>query len=135
MKVPVCCLAALLLTAGARAGTVIYTDSNHPVTGNPGPDVSVILLDAPEQLQARLFGSLSAEPSQAEQQARAVIRSPSFSQSQQNLAEAYARLTHAWSLGLNKYPAVVFDDKWVVYGTTDIGLATQQLNAWKEAAQ
>jgi hypothetical protein len=35
MKLPVCCLAALFLTAGVRAGTVIYTDSTHPVTGNP----------------------------------------------------------------------------------------------------
>ena len=44
-------------------------------------------------------------------------------------------LTHAWSLGLEKYPAVVFDDKWVVYGTTDTGVATQRLSAWKETAQ
>lgn len=135
MKVPVCCLAALLLTSGACADTVIYTDSKHPITRDPGPGVSVILLDAPEQLQAQQFGSLSADPFQAEQQAREVIRSSAFEQNQQNLAEAYSRLTHAWSLGLDKYPAVVFDDKWVVYGTTDIGVATQQLNAWKETAQ
>ncbi len=122
MKLPVCCLAALFLTAGVRAGTVIYTDSAHPVTGNPGPDVTVILLDAPDRLQA-------------EQQARAVISSPAFKQRQQDLAGTCAGLTHAWSLGLEKYPAVVFDDKWVVYGTTDTGVATQRLSAWKETAQ
>lgn len=32
MKLPFCCLAALFLTAGAHAGTVICTDSAHPVT-------------------------------------------------------------------------------------------------------
>ncbi|HFO8637048.1 TPA: DUF1525 domain-containing protein, partial [Escherichia coli] len=31
----------------------------------------------------------------------------------------------AWSLGLKKYPAVVFDDSEVVYGTTDVVLAEQ----------
>nr|WP_310615741.1 TIGR03757 family integrating conjugative element protein [Pantoea cypripedii] len=135
MKLPVSCLAALFLSAGVRAGTVIYTDSAHPVTGNPGPDVTVILLDAPDRLQAQLFGPLPADPAQAEQQARAVISSPDFQLRQQELAGAYAGLTHAWSLGLEKYPAVVFDDKWVVYGTTDVGVATQQLNARKESAQ
>ncbi|MCQ0899189.1 TIGR03757 family integrating conjugative element protein [Klebsiella pneumoniae] len=135
MKFSFCCLTALFLTAGAHAGTVIYTDSAHPVTGNPGPDVTVIMLDAPDRLQADLFGPLPADPAQAEQQARAVISSPAFKQRQQDLAGTYAGLTHAWSLGLEKYPAVVFDDKWVVYGTTDVGVATQQLNARKESAQ
>lgn len=135
MKLPICCLAALFLTAGVRAGTVIYTDSTHPVTGNPGPDVTVILLDAPDQLQAQLFGPLTADPAQAEQQARSVISSPDFQRRQQDLAGAYAGLTRAWSLGLEKYPAVVFDDKWVVYGTSDVGVATQKLNVWKETAQ
>ena len=135
MKLPVCCLAALFLTAGVRAGTVIYTDSTHPVTDNPGPDVTVVLLDAPDQLQSQLFGPLTADPAQAEQQARAVISSPDFQRRQQELAGAYVGLTHAWSLGLEKYPAVVFDDKWVVYGTSDVGVATQKLNVWKEKAQ
>ena len=135
MKLPVCCLAALFLTAGVRAGTVIYTDSTHPVTGNPGPEVTVVLLDAPDRLQAPLFGPLSADPAQAEQQARTVIGSPDFQRRQQDLAGAYAGLTRAWSLGLEKYPAVVFDDKWVVYGTSDVGVATQKLNVWKEKAQ
>lgn len=135
MKFPFCCLAALFLTASARAGTVIYTDSAHPVTGNPGPDVTVILLDAPDRLQTDLFGPLPADPTLAEQKVRAVISSPSFKPHQQDLAGIYAGLTHAWSLGLEKYPAVVFDDTWVVYGTTDVAMATQQLNARKESAQ
>ncbi|HCF4814942.1 TPA: TIGR03757 family integrating conjugative element protein, partial [Pseudomonas aeruginosa] len=79
-----------------------------------------------------IFGQLSADPVLAEQRARAVISSPNFRQQQQQLAEAYAGVTHAWSLGLEKYPAVVFDDVFVVYGTTDVNEATRQLAAWKE---
>ncbi|MCW0352293.1 TIGR03757 family integrating conjugative element protein [Pantoea ananatis] len=129
MKIPLGCLAVLFLTAGAHAGTVIYTDHTHPVTGELSPDVTVTELDAPDRLLAQQFGPLSAN---AEQQARAVIASPAFSKNQQALAASYAGVAHAWSLGLEKYPAVVFDDKWVVYGTTDVAAARAKLDAWRE---
>ncbi|WP_210500985.1 TIGR03757 family integrating conjugative element protein [Pantoea ananatis] len=132
MKIPLCSFAVLFLTAGAHASTVIYTDHAHPVTGELNPDVTVTELDAPDRLQSELFGQLSSNPAQAEQQARALIASPAFRQGQQALAASYAGVAHAWSLGLEKYPAVVFDDKWVVYGTTDVAAARAKLDAWRE---
>ncbi|WP_458038952.1 TIGR03757 family integrating conjugative element protein [Pantoea ananatis] len=132
MKIPICSLAFLFITAGAQAGTVIYTDHAHPVTGDVSPDVTLTELDAPDRLLAQQFGPLSAAPAQAEQQARAVIASPAFRQGQQALAASYAGVAHAWSLGLEKVPAVVFDDKWVVYGTTDVAAARAKLDAWRE---
>ena len=74
MKIPLCCLTTLFLTAGAHAGTVIYTDHAHPVTGELSPDVTVTELDAPDRLLAQQFGTLSANPTQAEQQARATLQ-------------------------------------------------------------
>lgn len=44
---------------------------------------------------------------------------------QAELAERYREVAHAWSLGVKKYPAVVFDDRDVVYGTTDVAEAAQ----------
>lgn len=132
MKIPLSSLTILFLTASAHAGTVIYTDHAHPVNGELSPDVTVIELDAPDRIQAQLFGSLSANPAQAEQQARSVIASPAFRQNQQTLAASYAGVAHAWSLGLEKYPAVVFDDKWVVYGAADVAAARAKLDAWRE---
>lgn len=132
MKIPLSVFTVLLLSAGASAGTVIYTDHAHPVTGELSPDITVTELDAPDRLQSELFGPLSANPAQAEQQARAVIASQAFRQSQQAMAGRYAGVAHAWSLGLEKYPAVVFDDKWVVYGTTDVAAARAKLDAWRE---
>ncbi|MGG6108163.1 TIGR03757 family integrating conjugative element protein [Pantoea allii] len=122
----------MFLTTGTCASTVIYTDHAHPVTGELSPDVTVTELDAPDCLLEQQFGPLSADPAQAEQQARAVITSPAFRQNQQALAASYAGVAHAWSIGLEKYPAVVFDDKWVVYGTTDVAAARAKLNAWRE---
>ncbi|USL57913.1 TIGR03757 family integrating conjugative element protein [Pantoea ananatis] len=132
MKIPLCSLAVLFLTAGAHAGTVIYTDHAHPVSGELSPDVTVTELDAPDRLQSQIFGPLSTNPVQAEQQARSVIASSAFRQGQQALAASYGGVAHAWSLGLEKYPAVVFDDKWVVYGTTDVAAARAKLDAWRE---
>lgn len=132
MKIPLSSLTILFLTAGAHAGTVIYTDHAHPVSGGLSPDVTVTELDAPDRLQSQIFGQLSVNPGQAEQQARAVIASPAFRQNQQDLAASYAGVARAWSLGLEKYPAVVFDDKWVVYGTTYVAAARAKLDAWRE---
>ncbi|MEA9391657.1 TIGR03757 family integrating conjugative element protein [Acerihabitans sp. TG2] len=128
------CLPALCLSAGAFAGTVIYTDSTHPVSFTPS-DTSIIFLDAPDRQQVELFGSLPSDAALAETQVRGSLVSPSFKAREQRLASAYQGVIKAWSLGLEKYPAVVFDDKWVVYGTTDVGLATQQMNAWREVNQ
>lgn len=127
---PLCCLAALVITSSALAGTVIYTDSAHPIP--IGTDIPVIYLDAPEHVQARLFGQLSADPAQAERDARAVLSSARFRQAERQLTDAYGGVTRAWSLGLEKYPAVVFDDQFVVYGTTDVAVAEERLKVWQE---
>ncbi|TFT82632.1 DUF1525 domain-containing protein, partial [Proteus mirabilis] len=39
---------------------------------------------------------------------------------------------HAYTLKLAKYPAVVFDDRYVVYGTTDVVLAEKHLTQFLE---
>ncbi|AJJ25257.1 hypothetical protein CH49_2911 [Yersinia enterocolitica] len=82
-----------------------------------------------------IFGSLPTNPVQAEKQVRKLLASPTFKLQQQQLAAAYQGIMKAWSLGLEKYPAVVFDDQWVVYGTTDIDVATQQFTIWRETNQ
>ncbi|MBP2859396.1 TIGR03757 family integrating conjugative element protein [Dickeya oryzae] len=125
-------LTALLLPAGTFAGTVIYTDSAHPVI--PGSSAAqVVYLDAPDKIQADLFTGLSADPRQAEARARAVLTSPEFRQRQADLSSAFADVIKAWQLQLQRYPAVVFDDTYVVYGTTDVDLASIRLSNWQEA--
>ncbi|HAP0333535.1 TPA: TIGR03757 family integrating conjugative element protein [Escherichia coli] len=104
------------------AGTAVYTDSAHlPV--NPPPDVQVVLLDGPQQLQDAFFGPLPADSEAAEVVVREHMQSPEWQSVQADLADRYRQVTHAWSLGLKKYPAVVFDDREVVYGTTDVAQA------------
>jgi len=74
------------MTSSALAGAVIYTDSAHPIPTST--DVPVVYLDAPERVQAQLFGQLSADPAQAERDALAVLSSASFRQAEQQLKES-----------------------------------------------
>ncbi|EJG7542745.1 TPA: TIGR03757 family integrating conjugative element protein [Escherichia coli] len=112
------------LPMAVSAGITLYTDTQHlPV--NPPADVRVILLDGPEQLQARFFGALPADSREAEAIVRARMQSPEWGPMQAELADRYREVAKAWSLGVKKYPAVVFDDHEVVYGTTDVAEAVR----------
>lgn len=120
--IPPLLLSVLLLSLSARAGIVVYTDHAHPPSGVTS-DTRVVWLDAPEQLQQSLFGYLTSDPGEAERRAQAVIHSVGWQQKQAELAQAYRGGLQAWSLGLQKYPAVVSDDQYVVYGTADVVVA------------
>ncbi|EBQ8805764.1 TIGR03757 family integrating conjugative element protein [Escherichia coli] len=112
----------LALPVISVAGTTVYTDSAHPPVNLP-PEAQAVLLDGPQQLQDAFFGPLPADPEAAEAVVREHMQSPEWSSAQADLAERYRLVTHAWLLGLKKYPAVVFDDREVVYGTTDVAQA------------
>ncbi len=83
----------------------------------------MVLLDAPEQLQSRFWGLLPADAGEAESVVRVRMKSPEWQTMQAELAGHYRDVAHAWSLGVKKYPAVVFDDSEVVYGITDVVVA------------
>lgn len=115
-------LLALMLSAPSFASIAVYTDRHHPPINVP-PDTRVIYLDAAEQRQQNMFGSLAKDPFQAERQAQSVIHAADWAQQQAALVQSYQGLIQAWQLGLKKYPAVVFDGRDVVYGTVDIAVA------------
>lgn len=130
-------LTALAVVSGgnsAHAGVVIYTDSQHAATVLD-EDTRVVLLDAPDSLQEQIFGKLSADPQEAALAAKAVLQSADWREKESTLAQAYRGVTEAWQLQLSRYPAVVFDDRYVVYGTSDEREARSQFEAWQEANQ
>lgn len=131
-RYPVVLLTYLLTTVPpALAQTVIYTTAQHPVK-TPEPGVLVYRLDDVTQLEQSLFPGLSANPQQAEQQARRIMQQPGWKTREAQLTGAYQSLLTAWSAGITRTPAVVFDDHYVVYGTTDTALAQQLLEKWQE---
>ncbi|MEQ2027864.1 TIGR03757 family integrating conjugative element protein [Xenorhabdus szentirmaii] len=109
------------LSSGAK--TVVYTDRLHPPV-NLTPDSQVVWLDAAEQHQKKIFPQLSPDPQQARLQVQAVLQSPHWREQEQVLITAYREVIEAWQRGVRQYPAVVFDDRDVVYGTADVTKAT-----------
>ncbi len=103
------------------AAITVFTTSNHPAI-NADADTRIVFLDAPDRQQNAMFGQLSSEPVAAAQDAKSGLQRMSADQ-QQQLVEAWRGVIAAWKLGIEKYPAVVFDDVDVVYGTTDVDLA------------
>ncbi|MDC9589468.1 TIGR03757 family integrating conjugative element protein [Xenorhabdus sp. XENO-10] len=109
--------------SAANAKTGVYTDSQHPPV-NFSSDTPIVWLDAAEQQQQKIFAQLSADPQHAARQAQAILRLPQWHQQEQHMINAYRTVVEAWQLGVRKYPAVVFDDRDVVYGTADVAKAS-----------
>ncbi|ECG1420350.1 TPA_asm: TIGR03757 family integrating conjugative element protein [Salmonella enterica subsp. salamae serovar 58:d:z6] len=121
----------LAVAVQASAASVVYTDSHHPPSNITSGQV--VYLDAPDTVQRQLFGELPADPVQAEQVAKSIIQSPGWQQKQQQIEQAYQGVLQAYGLKLAKFPAVVFDDRYVVYGTADVAIAEARLAEFQGA--
>lgn len=126
-----CMLITTLAVPAVMARTVIYTTAKYPVM-DPQPGEQVQLLADIRVLEQMLFPALPGTPAQAEQEAKQRMQHPDWQVQEARLTHAYQVLLDAYTLGIQKVPAVVFDDKYVIYGTTDTVLAEQKLEAWRE---
>jgi integrating conjugative element protein (TIGR03757 family) len=124
-------LFSVVVAQGASARTVIYTTQKYPVT-TPLTDMVVLIPEDIQQLAQSLFPALSDTPAKAEQQAKQRMQQPDWGEQEARLTRAYQTLLNVQSAGIEKVPSVVFDDRFVVYGTTDIRLAQQKFDAWRE---
>ncbi|HCA7140249.1 TPA: TIGR03757 family integrating conjugative element protein [Klebsiella michiganensis] len=120
-----------LVTADVLAQTVVYTTPKYPLT-DPQPSVLVHVLEKIQVLEQSLFPVLSDNPAVAEHQAKQRMQQPDWQLQEARLNRAYQASLDARMLDIAKVPAVVFDDKFVVYGTTDVALAQQKLEMWRE---
>ena len=116
-------LAALLATSALYAETWVVTDQAHPVSGTAD---RLILLDAPSRIEAELASGLPADPARAERIARDRL-SQGGADLQRRIASAYQGVTDAWSLGITSIPAIVVDQRYVVYGEPDVARAVARI--------
>jgi len=119
------CLWLLLLAGNASAQVWVITDTRHPVTGNASAQ-RVIQLDAAQQIETELSANLPADPQRAAELIQQRLNQGGASL-QQRLREAYQGITDAWSMGITTLPAVVVDQRYVVYGETDLDKALTRI--------
>ncbi|WP_256823110.1 MULTISPECIES: TIGR03757 family integrating conjugative element protein [Pseudomonas] len=108
----------VLLPAAVQAETWVITNQAHPVLAPSG--TRIILLDDQQRLEEQLSRELPADPRQAEATIQRYLASPAGRRLQNDLALAQQGVTDAWSLGVEKLPAVVVDRRYVVYGEPDV---------------
>jgi len=120
------CLAA----GSANAQVWAITDSRHPVTGNASVQ-RVIQLDAAQHIEAELSANLPADPQQAAALVQQRLQHGGTSL-QQRLREAYQGITDAWSLGITTLPAIVVEQRYVVYGEANLDKALTSIDQYRK---
>ena len=115
---------AVFSPATFAADVVVVTDSRQPVKTIGGE--RLIELDEAPRIEAALSAELPADPEQA-----ATIVKRRLSDGgvglQRRIASAYQGVTDAWSLGVTSIPAVVVDQRYVVYGEPDVARAVARI--------
>jgi integrating conjugative element protein (TIGR03757 family) len=116
-----------------------FTDSRHyPLSHTDLPEVKVTVYDlaAPKLAMAKVNAELKlpANPALATQLAKDYLQAHQ-AELARKLLPTYAGLSQAVNLGLNQYPALVFNSQAVIIGVTDIqqGLAIYQ--QWRQGQQ
>lgn len=121
---------AVFSPATFAADVVVVTDSHHPVKAMGGE--RLIELDEARRIEAELSAEL---PSDSEQ-AMAIVRrriSSGGADLQRRIASAYQGVTDAWSLGITSIPAIVVDQRYVVYGEPDVARAVARIEQHRRA--
>jgi len=115
---------AVFSPATFAADVVVVTDSRHPVKTMGGE--RLIEMDEGPRIEAALSAQLPAHP----EQATAIVKrrlNNGGADLQRRIAAAYQGVADAWSLGVTSLPAVVVDQRYVVYGEPDVARAVARI--------
>jgi len=119
-----------LLAGNAAAEVWVITDSRHSVTGNASVQ-RVIQLDTAQHIETELSANLPVDPQQATHLVQQRLNQGGQAL-QQRLREAYQGITDAWSMGIATLPAVVVDQRYVVYGEANLDKALATIDQYRK---
>lgn len=85
-------------------------------------------LDGTEILLNSFFGELSSDINDAYSDVEKKLNSQEWKTHESKIIEAQKTIIKAFNLGIKKYPAIVINDKNVIYGITDVAQAIQDFN-------
>ena len=115
---------AVFSPATFAADVVVVTDSRPPVKTMGGERLVEVGETPP--IEAELSANLPADP----ERAAAIVRQrlkQGGTDLQRRIGTAYQGVTDAWSLGVTTIPAVVVDQRFVVYGEPDVARAVARI--------
>ncbi|MDZ7643326.1 MAG: TIGR03757 family integrating conjugative element protein [Woeseiaceae bacterium] len=91
---------------------------------HPGIEIRVFEVTGIERLEGRLSKDLSADPVAAKRQALQRLGALDDA-AHDGLKHSAVGLAEAVRLGVTRYPAMVFDSRYVIYGVTDLHQALE----------
>ncbi|MCP5407909.1 MAG: TIGR03757 family integrating conjugative element protein [Chromatiaceae bacterium] len=97
-------------------------------------DIQVYALDGIQQFETQLSSNLPTDPDQSKQIALQRIQQLD-EQTMAAVQNAAVGLAKAMQYGIDRYPAIVFDGKAVVYGLTDLSSALDHYRTWRAGAR
>lgn len=121
--------------AGEALSVEVFTTSERPVTGAdqdrlPVVGVKTYSVDGLERFESWLSEGLPADPEAAK--AEALRRVQQLDDARMVQAKnAAVGLAKAVQYGVDRHPAIVFDERAVVYGVTDLVEALDRYDAWQ----
>ncbi len=98
----------------------------------PEADIRVSQIDGIERAKVTLSGNLTGDRRRARHTALENLRQLGLDERKQ-MHQAADALVLAWRYGVHRYPAVVFDGHYVIYGITDLVTAYELFREWLEA--
>lgn len=123
---------ALLVEVFSTSDQVVQRD---PMAGRDDAhqrlNVHVYELDGIRCFEAQLSSKLPSNPTRAKQVAIQRIQALD-AHTKAAVQNAAVGLAKAMQYGIDRYPAIVFDGKVVVYGVTDISEALHRYRQWQE---
>jgi integrating conjugative element protein (TIGR03757 family) len=120
-------LYAGLLSPLAQADDIlVITDSQHPV--QVPISARLIELDQPARIKAELAAHLPVDPARSAALVQRRLKDGGNAL-QTRIGTAYQGVVDAWSLGVVTIPAVVVDQRYVVYGEPDVAKAVVLIEA------
>ncbi len=121
----------------------VFTTADSPITGEATirrhqnymkMELQVYELDGIQRIEAKLSKGLAADPKQAKRVVLQRIQQLD-EQATASIQNAAVGLAKSMQYGVDRYPAIVFDGKVVVYGLADLNTALDHYLAWKAGAR
>jgi len=106
---------------------IVVHDDAHPVVNIP-EHARVIRLDTPEAILHEVSAGLPANVEQAALAAKEILDDSIH----QKLHDALQDIVDAWALGVQKIPAVIVDQRYVIYGEADVTKALDAIRQYRE---
>ena len=126
-------MSAQAVLASETSSVWVFTADRLPVLQHVEQADRLFVLDhADTALRGLSFNNPSSE-AQARQRAMAIIQSPSGKAAIDRVRNSAEAIAVAWQHGIQKLPAVLVDERYVVYGVYDVESALAQIARYRDA--